>query len=164
MTIKADTGGGAAVGGNVETRGGAFVGRDQINLIGAVSAEQLEAFLPLLQGLLARRDTELSPEPEHQRLRLTNPDGATILLGPEAAEALLPAAARQAEPAAYLSALLVHPRYGRWAERYVPLAGALTETKRPAGWSDIEDIESEFTVWTGCYSVFPGARGRNEGG
>jgi formylglycine-generating enzyme required for sulfatase activity len=143
MTTRVETGGGAAVGGDLDTRGGAFVGRDQINLIGAVSAEQLEAVLPLLQGLLARRDTELSPEPEHQRLRLTNPDGATILLGPEAAEALLPAAARQGDPAAYLSALLVHPRYGRWAERYVPLAGALTETRRPAGWSD---IAPEFTA------------------
>lgn len=52
MTTKVETGGGAAVGGNVETRGGDFVGRDQINLIGAVSAEQLEAVLPVLQRLL----------------------------------------------------------------------------------------------------------------
>jgi hypothetical protein len=148
MSEKVETGGGAYIGGDLSTDGGDAAGRDltkiAINLIGDVSAGQVESALPILRALLVRRDTELCPEPELERLRLTNPDGATVVISKAAAEALLPTAGRRADPEAYLTALLVHPRYGRWADRYVPLAGALTETKRPPGWAG--DIEPELTA------------------
>ncbi len=65
-------------------------------------------------------------------------DQLNLTLSKEAAEALLPAAARRGDPDAYLGALLVHPSYAGWARRYVPLAGALTPWDTPHGWGDIE--------------------------
>ena len=99
MNTSVDTGGGSHVGGDVSA-GGDFVGRDKINinLIGDVSAERIEANLPALRALLASRDIELYPEADGERLRLRHPDGGTALLAAEAAKALLPAAARRAEP------------------------------------------------------------------
>ncbi|WP_295458983.1 SUMF1/EgtB/PvdO family nonheme iron enzyme [uncultured Thiodictyon sp.] len=139
MINSADTGGGAYIDGDAAA-GRDFVGRDQINLtlIGDLSAERLESVLPVLRDLLARRDTVLSAEPEPaDLLRLTGTAGDTLLLSKPAAEALLLAAARRGDADAYLAALLVHPRYGRWVRRYVPLAGVLAEPQVPAGFADI---------------------------
>ena len=52
-------------------------------------------------------------------------------------------AARQADEKAYLTALRVNPRYGRWASQVVPLSGTLTTFERPPGWTD---IPPEFTL------------------
>ena len=144
MTNPVDTNGGAAIQGDLNTGGGDAVLGHQINLtlVGDLSGERVDAILPVLRDLLARPDTSLVTEAGaglgHERLRLRDPQGATVLLCRQAAEALLPAAARLGDPDAYLAALLVHPRYGHWARRYVPLAGTLTEACTPAGWDGIE--------------------------
>ncbi|HEC36294.1 MAG TPA: NACHT domain-containing protein, partial [Anaerolineae bacterium] len=66
-----------------------------------------------------------------------------ILLSSQAADDLMPVAARRADERAYLTALLVNSRYGRWDTRFVPLAGTITTFERPPGWTD---IPPEFTL------------------
>jgi formylglycine-generating enzyme required for sulfatase activity len=126
----------------VQTDGGTFIGRDQIIVISGYTGEQLELVLAHLREILAGGQADLCADIGQQRLTVTAPDAPRIVLSEQAARDLLPAAARQANERAYLTALLVNPRYGRWARQFVPLAGILTTTELPPGFTD---VPSEFT-------------------
>ena len=131
-----NTEGGASIGGDVEI-GRDFVGRDQvvINVNGYTVAE-LENVLPQLRAAL-RGGAELRADVQAERLTVAAPDAPRFVLSAADAEALWTVAARQADVSAYLTALLVNPRYGRWTTRFVPLAGALRAFERPPGWTDV---------------------------
>jgi len=135
------TGGGAAVDGNVTA--GTFIGRDQIIVISGYTGEDLERVLAALQEALSTGRADLCADVAQERLTVTAPGAPPILLSSEAARDLLPVAARHADEWAYLTAMLVNPRYGRWASQFVPLAGTLTTFERPPGWTD---IPPEFTL------------------
>jgi len=135
------TSGGAAVGGNVTA--GTFIGRDQIIVLSGYTGEQLDQLLSRLQEVLGRGSANLCADIAQERLTVTAPDAPPITLSADAARDLLPAAARRADERAYLAALLVNPRYGRWAVQFVPLAGTLTTFERPPGWAD---VPPEFTL------------------
>jgi len=135
------TGGGAHVGGNVAS--GTFIGRDQIVVISGYTGEHLEQALDRLKDVLSAGRADLCADVAQERLSVRAPGAPPILLSSQAARDLLPVAARRADEGTYLTALLVHPRYGRWAAQFVPLAGTLTTFERPPGWSD---IPPEFTL------------------
>ncbi len=134
------TGGGAAVDGSVET--GTFIGRDQIFVFNGYSAEQLEVVLLRLREMLADPQAVLHTDVARARLTVAAPGAPTVTLSEQAAKDLLPAAARQTDNAAYLTAVQVNPRYGRWARQFVPLAGTLITAEHPPGWAE---IPPEFT-------------------
>ncbi len=134
------TGGGAAVDGSVET--GTFIGRDQIFVFNGYSAEQLEVVLACLREMLADPQAVLHTDVARARLMVAAPGAPTVTLSEQAAKDLLPAAARQTDEGAYLTAVQVNPRYGRWARQFVPLAGTLTTAEHPPGWAE---IPPEFT-------------------
>lgn len=134
------TGGGAAVEGSVET--GTFIGRDQIFVFNGYSAEQLEVVLARLRKILADPQAVLQTDVARARLTVAAPGAPTVTLSEQAAGDLLPAAARQTDETAYLTAVQVNPRYGRWARQFVPLAGTLTTAEHPPGWAE---IPPEFT-------------------
>jgi formylglycine-generating enzyme required for sulfatase activity len=138
-TIHTD--GGAAVAGGVAA--GTFIGRDQVFVLSGYSGEDLERVLVMLREVLGGGGAELCADVAHGRLIVTAPGGPPIELSSDAARDLLPVAARRADEGAYLAALLVNPRYGRWASQFVPLAGTLTVFERPPGWSD---VPPEFTL------------------
>ena len=135
------TGGGASVTGDVQA--GTFIGRDQIIVISGYTGEQLELVLAHLREMLAGGQADLCADLGRQRLTVTAPDAPRIVLSEQAARDLLPAAARQSNERAYLTALLVNPRTSRWGRQFVPLAGALTTAELPPGWSD---VPPEFTL------------------
>ncbi|MDG4597349.1 MAG: SUMF1/EgtB/PvdO family nonheme iron enzyme [Candidatus Contendobacter sp.] len=141
MPDTIDTGGGSHIGGPVDTRGGTFIGRDQIIVLNGYSAEQLEVVLARLREMLAHPQAVLQPDVSHGRLTITAPSAPTVTLSDAAGESLLLAAARQADETAYLTAVQVNPRYGRWARQFVPLAGTLTTAEHPPGF----DIKPEFS-------------------
>ena len=143
MAETVNTDGGAHVTGDVSTQGGTFIGRDQMIVISGYTGEQLELVLNRLREMLASGKADLCADIRQQQLAITAPDAPRIVLSEQAARDLLPAAARQANERAYLAALLVNPRYGRWARQFVPLAGTLTATELPPGWSD---VPPEFTL------------------
>ena len=122
---------------------GTFIGRDQIVVISGYTGEDLERVLSRLQEVLSTGRAELCADVAQERLTVTAPDAPSILLSSEAAGSLLPVASRRADELAYLTALLVNPRYGRWATQFVPLAGTLTTFERPPGWTD---VPPEFTL------------------
>jgi len=128
------TGGGPAFG---EVHAGTVIGRDQNILLGNYTAEELETVLPLLRDVLRQGQADLCADIAQQRLTVTAPGAPRFELSAQAARDLLPVAARQADEDAYLAALLVNPRYGRWAVQFVPLAGMLTTFARPPGWADV---------------------------
>jgi formylglycine-generating enzyme required for sulfatase activity len=135
------SGGGAVVEGNVTA--GSFIGRDQIIVISGYTGEDLEQALARLQEVLGTGRADLCADVAQGRLTVSAPDAPRILLSAEAAGDLLPVAARRADERAYLAALWVNPRYGRWARQFVPLAGTLTTFERPPGWAD---VPPEFTL------------------
>ncbi|MDS4029214.1 MAG: SUMF1/EgtB/PvdO family nonheme iron enzyme [Candidatus Contendobacter sp.] len=141
MSEMANTGGGPYIGGGVDTGGGTFIGRDQIIVINGYSAEQLEIVLARLREMLADPQAVLQKDVAKARLTIAAPGAPTVTLSDEAAGDLLPAAARQADEAAYLTAIQVNPRYGRWARQFVPLAGTLTTAEHPPGF----DIQPEYS-------------------
>jgi formylglycine-generating enzyme required for sulfatase activity len=132
---KVETGGGAYVDG--ELRAGTFIGRDQIVVLSGYTGEQLAGVLARLREILATGAAELRADVRRGRLTVTAPDAPRVVLSEAAAESLALAASREADEAAYLAALQVHPRYGRWATQFVPLAGVLTTVARPPGWRDV---------------------------
>lgn len=136
------TGGGAGVTGNVTA--GTFIGRDQIFVISGYTGADLETVLTQLRAMLATGRAALCTDPGAGRLTVNAPDAPPVLLSVQAAEDLATTAARQADVNAYLTALLVHPRYGRWARLFVPLAGLLTVHDCPPGWTE---IAPEFTLF-----------------
>ncbi|MDS4042284.1 MAG: NACHT domain-containing protein, partial [Candidatus Competibacter sp.] len=142
MSEMVSTGGGAHIGGGVSTAGGTFVGRDQILVFSGYSAEQLELVLLRLREMLVHPEAVLQTDVARGRLTVAAPGTPTVTLSEQAAGDLLPAAARQADEAAYLTAVQVNPRYGRWARQFVPLAGMLTTAERSPGWAE---IPPEFT-------------------
>ncbi len=144
MPDTTQTQGGAYIAGDVSTGGGTFIGRDQIIAISGYTGEQLELVLAHLREMLAGGKAKLCADTQHQRLTVTVPDAPAIVLSEQAARDLLPVAARQANERAYLTALLVNPRYSRWARQFVPLAGSLTTAQLPPGWGD---VPPEFTEW-----------------
>ena len=123
------TGGGAAIGGNVTA--GTFIGRDQIIVISDYTGEQLEQVLARLQDILRTGRADLRADIASERLTVTGPEPPHIVLSADAARDLLPVASRREDEDAYLTALQVNPRYGRWASQFVPLAGTLATLKRP---------------------------------
>jgi formylglycine-generating enzyme required for sulfatase activity len=135
------TGGGAAVNGDV--RAGTFIGRDQIIVLSGYSGEDLEQALDGLRTVLRTGQANLCADVAQERLTVTAPGAPRFELSAQAARDLLPVAARQADEDAYLVALLVNPRYGRWARQFVPLAGTLTTFERPPGWTE---VPPEFTL------------------
>jgi formylglycine-generating enzyme required for sulfatase activity len=135
------TAGGAVVSGDVNA--GTFIGRDQIIVISGYTSDDLERLLDVLRSVLASGQADLCADVRRGRLRVTAPDAPPILLSSEAARDLMPVAGRRADESAYLTALQVNPRYGRWAVQFVPLAGILTTFERPPGWTD---IPPEFTL------------------
>ena len=141
MPDTINTGGGAGVSGDVQA--GTFIGRDLIVNISGATGEQLELVLAYFREMLAGGKADLCADLGRQRLTVTAPDAPRIVLSEQAARDLLPAAARQSNERAYLTALLVNPRYGRWASQFVPLAGTLTAAELPPGWSD---VPPEFTL------------------
>jgi len=136
-----NTEGGAAVEGSVQS--GTFIGHDQIVVISGYSGEDLDKVLGTLREILSAGQAELCADVAQERLTVTAPGAPRILLSAEAARDILPIAARRADERAYLTALLVNPRYGRWATQFVPLAGTLTTFERPPGWTD---VPPEFTL------------------
>ncbi len=140
-TTTLTTGGGAAIQGNVTA--GTVIGRDQIIVLGDYTAAQLETVLTRLREVLSHPGAELRADLAHSRLTVTAPDTPPITLSEQAAKALWPVAARQADDRAYLTALRLDPRYGRWAQQFVALAGILTTRELPPGWAD---IPPEFTA------------------
>jgi len=136
-----ETGGGAAVHGDVTA--GTFIGRDQVIVISGYTGEDLERVLVILQEVLGAGQADLCADIVQKRLTVTAPGAPHILLSEKAAEALLSTAARRADERAYLAALMVNPRYGRWSTQFVPLAGTLTTFERPPGWVD---VPPEFTL------------------
>jgi formylglycine-generating enzyme required for sulfatase activity len=146
MSDSVHTGGGAYVGSEVHTDGGTFIGRDQIIVLSGYTSEQLELVLARLREMLAGGNADLCADIGRRRLTVTAPDAPEIVLSEQAAYDLLPAAARQANERAYLTALLVNPRYGRWARQFVPLAGTLSTTELPPGWSDVAPEFTELQI------------------
>lgn len=135
MATHVNTAGGAAVEGKIET--GTFIGRDQIIVLGGYTAEDLTAALAQLRGLLADPRAQLHADMTQAQLTVTAPGAPAVTLSEQAAKDLLPAAARQADETAHLTALRVNPRYGHWAWQFVALAGVLTPRTLPPGWADI---------------------------
>ena len=135
------TGGGAYVGENVNA--GTFIGRDQIIVINGYSAEQLEQVSAHLRASIASGSAHFQADVPHERIMLATPGQPTITLSADAARDLLAVAVRQGDERAYLDALIVNPRYGRWTTQFVPLAGTLTSVDKPPGWGD---IPPEFTL------------------
>ena len=136
-----NTQGGAGITGNVAA--GTFIGHDQIIVISGYTGADLERVLAEVRALLATGQATLCAHPAAERLTITAPTGPSVLLSGEAASALATVAAQQGDVTAYLAALLVHPRYGRWAAQFVPLAGTLTVQERPPHWAE---IPPEFTL------------------
>ena len=139
--LSIHTEGGAVVGGDVTA--GTFIGHDQIIVISDYTGEQLEQVLTRLQEILGTGRAALCADIARERLTVTAPDAPPIVLSAAAAGSLLPLAWRRADERAYLTALLVNPRYGRWASQFVPLAGTLATPQRPPGWGD---VPPEFTL------------------
>ena len=133
-TNSTDTEGGAYVVGNVSS--GTFIGRDQIIVISGYTGADLEKALARLREVLAGGEADLCADVARGRLTVAAPR-QRIVLSEEAAAGLGAVAARQGDVAGYLAALRVDPRYGRWATRFVPLAGTLTTLERPPGWADV---------------------------
>lgn len=95
-----------------------------------------------LREMLADPRAVLQTDVARARLTVAAPGAPTVTLSEQAAGGLLPVAARQTDEAAYLTAVQVNPRYGRWARQFVPLAGMLTTAAHPPGWTE---IPPEFT-------------------
>lgn len=146
MSDETHTGGGSHIDGGVFTEGGTFIGRDQIIVINGYTGEQLELVLAHLREMLAGGKADLCTDIGRRCLMVTAPDAPEIVLSEQAARDLLPVAARQSNERAYLTALLVNPRYSRWGRQFVPLAGALTATRLPPGWSDVPPEFTELEV------------------
>ena len=110
-------------------------GRGDASIFGLPS--EREEVLAHLPATLARGTATLMTDAAGTRLTIRAPDAAPLELSKEAAEELLNVAARQSSEMAYLAALVVNPRYGRWSSQFVSLAGTLTTVEHPAGWSDV---------------------------
>lgn len=134
-TTTVHTEGGPALVGPVNT--GTFIGRDQIIVISGYTGADLEVVLTQLRAMLATGRATLYADRAAGRLTVSAPDAPPVVLSVAAADELAQTAARQADVSAYLTALLVHPRYGRWARLFVPLAGLLTVQACPPGWAEI---------------------------
>jgi formylglycine-generating enzyme required for sulfatase activity len=95
---------------------------------------------------LGQDELALRTHVDPTRLTVTAAKGPRFTLSEQAAEHLLPAAARQRDAEIYLAALVVHPRYGRWAEQFVPLAGTLTTEEGQLGWAEIPPEFTELQI------------------
>ncbi len=135
------THGGTGITGDVEA--GTFIGRDQIVVLSGYTGADLERVLATLREILAQEQAVLRADVSRGRLRVTAPDAVPVTLSAAAADALAGTAAHAGDVAAYLTALQVNSRYGRWATRFVPLAGTLTAREVPPGWTD---VPPEFTL------------------
>ena len=142
MPEQVHSGGGAYTAGDVEA--GTFIGRDLIFVLSGYTGEQLDVVLCHLKEILSGGRARLQVDIARERLTVTAPDAPPVTLSANAAHDLLSTAARQGDEQAYLAALLVNPRYGRWAAQFVPLAGTLLSFQRPPGWTD---VPAEFILW-----------------
>jgi formylglycine-generating enzyme required for sulfatase activity len=143
-----DTGGGTSVDGGVNTGGGDFIGRDQniILSLGDLNDEEQNTLFSLLEKSLVARRVELRPDSARAQLTVSAPGTPSVSLSEDAASALLGETGRRGDVRAYLSALLVNPRYGRWGNQFVPLAGTLTEQQKCPGWTEIPPEFAELEV------------------
>ncbi len=135
MPESAHTAGGAHLSGDVQA--GTFIGRDQIIVLSGYTGEELERVLAHLREMLSSGRADLCANLNQEQLTVTAAGATPVTLSGQAAKDLFPVAARQADEGSYLTALLVNPRYGRWASQFVPLAGTLTTVERPPGWNDV---------------------------
>jgi len=135
MSDTVNTDGGTYVEGDVNA--GTFIGGDQIIVFSGYTGADLERVLATLRPMLAKDNVERRADLAHKRLTLSAPGTPPITLSEQAANDILAVAARRADEQDYLTALLVHSRYGRWATQFVPLAGTLTTVQHPPGWNDI---------------------------
>ena len=119
---------------------GTYIGHDQIIVIDGYNGEHLDRVLARLGELLSGGRAEMQADLHTHRLRVAAPGEAPVTLSEAAARALLPAAAHQESERAYLAALQVNPRYARWAQQFVPLAGQLSEQKLQ------DDLPPEFCL------------------
>ncbi|MBM4430326.1 MAG: NACHT domain-containing protein [Chloroflexi bacterium] len=142
MPEQVHTGGGAHIDGSVEA--GTFIGRDMSLVLSDFNGEQLDTVLGFVKEMLSAGQARLQADPDRGRLTVATPDGRTVTLSEEAALGLLTAAARRSDEQAYLAALRVNPRYGRWARQFVPLAGMLRAFEGPPG---AGDVPVEFILW-----------------
>ncbi len=134
---------GSAIGGDLDNRGGAFIGRDQFSVFNIFTGEQLEEVLTRLSEILAEGKADLCADLRQERLTITLPGGRPNTLSAEAARALLAHADRRGDVRGYLAALAVHPDYLRWGSQFVPLAGSLPAEQPPGG----RDVPPEFVLW-----------------
>ncbi len=134
---------GSAIGGDLDNRGGAFIGRDQFSVFNIFTGEQLEEVLSRLIEMLAAGKPDLCADLRGERLTITPPGGPPNILSAEAARALLAHADRRGDVRGYLAALAVHPDTLRWGSQFVPLAGSLPAEQPPGG----RDVPPEFMLW-----------------
>lgn len=148
MPDSIDTGGGTAVDGSVNIAGGNFIGRDQIIVLslGDLNEEQRGWLFSLLGKRLGDRRVELRTDTARAQLTVSAPGAPPVTLSEDAAKALLGETGKRGDVRAYLSALVVSPRYGRWGNQFVPLAGTLTEQKKRHGWTEIPPEFAELEV------------------
>jgi hypothetical protein len=137
MPDSVNTQGGSYFEGEINVTGGTFIGRDQVIVLSGYTAEQLDDVLARLLAHRAAGQVQLQLDPAQTRITSQAPGLPPITLSKGAAESLLGAAARRADDRAYLTALSVHPRYGRWATQFVPLSGDLAEEPRAPGHDDV---------------------------
>jgi hypothetical protein len=106
----------------------AYLGRDPIVVLSGYTGEQLDQALARLQEIFGQGGAGLRADAGKARLTVRGRAPPSVVLSEEAAQALSGRSAQQADRRAYLSALLVDPRYGRWSRQYVPLAGRMSRT------------------------------------
>ena len=96
--------------------------------------------------MLASGQAALQAHLHSQHLLAQAPGFMDLVLSEQAAGDLLPLAARQANEAAYRTALQVNPRYARWGRPYVPLEGTLQEYQSLPAWADLPPEYCELIV------------------
>ncbi len=148
MSDSINTGGGTFVQDSVTTNGGNFIGRDQIIVVSPTGLDdaQLDKVLATLTKVLSNSRYECLPDSTQAQLTVSAPDVPRVTLTEEAARELLGETGRRGDVPAFLSALLINPRYARWSSQFVPLAGTLTEQQKLPGWTEIPPEFAELEV------------------
>jgi formylglycine-generating enzyme required for sulfatase activity len=124
---------------------GTYIGGDQIIAIQGYNGKQLALILGELRKMFATGQAALQASLAQARLQVAAPGFPTVILSEQAANDLLPLAARQEEIEAYLTAQVVNPRFGCWSSQYVELVGALVAPAPPGGW--MGDLKPEYFLY-----------------
>ncbi len=123
-----------------EATAGTNLDQNTIIFLSGYSNTQLQQLRQTLDRSLPTGQAILRVDAVSERLMVLAPDTPAIVLSKEAAKALLGMASSENE---YLTALRVHPDYGRWTSQFVPLAGSMPLPPQAPGWSD---LPPEFTM------------------